>query len=52
MTLDPVAFFYEHAARHLAPGPHEDAGTASIDVFNRAYGCAIPMGEYASKTLA
>ena len=51
MSLDPVAFFFEHAARHLAPGPHEDASTASGDVFNQAYHCAIPMGEYAAKTL-
>ena len=51
MTLDPVAFFFEHAVRHLAPGPHEGAGTASGDVFNQAYPCTIPMGEYASKTL-
>ena len=52
MNFDPVRFFFEHAARHLAPGPHEDAGEAASAVFNRAYRCAVPMAEYANKTLA
>ena len=51
MTLDPVAFFFEHAARHLAPGPHHDPREAVSDVFNRGYPSAIPMPEYVSKTL-
>ncbi len=51
MILDPVAFFFAHAARHLAAGPHEDASTGAGAVFNRAYPCAMPMREYACKTL-
>ena len=51
MILDPVAFFFAHAARHLAAGPHEDAWTGAGAVFNRAYPCAMPMAEYARKTL-
>ena len=52
MNLDPVRFFFEQAARHLVPGPHEDPWTAAGAVFNRGYRCAIPMAQYASKTLA
>ena len=52
MKLDPVRYFFEHAARHLVPGPHEDPREVVGDVFNRGYHCAIPMAQYASKTLA
>ena len=51
MILDPVAFFFAHAARHLAAGPHEDAWTGAAAVFDRAYPCAMPMAEYARKTV-
>ena len=51
MIHDPVAFFCEHAARHLAAGPHEDPWTGAAAVFNQAYPCAMPMAEYAHKTL-
>ena len=52
MSADPVEFFFRHAARHLAPGPHEAPWTAAADVFNRAYPHGMPMAEYARKTLA
>ena len=52
MTWDPVEFFAAHAARHLAAAPHEDAWTAASEVFNRFYPFAMPMEEYARKTLA
>ena len=52
MNFDPVRFFFEHAARHLVPGPHQDPRQTVSDVFNRGYRCAIEMAEYASKTLA
>ena len=51
MIHDPVAFFCEHAARHLAAGPHEDSWTAASAVFDRAYPYGMPMMEYAHKTL-
>ena len=51
MSLDPVAFFFAHAARHLATGPHKDAWTGAAAVFDRAYACAMPMREYARKTI-
>ena len=51
MSCDPVAFFFAHAARHLAAGPHEDAWTGAAAVFNRACPCAMPMREYACKTI-
>ena len=51
MSCDPVAFFFAHAARHLAAGPHEDPWTGAAAVFDRAYRCAIPMPEYARKTV-
>ena len=51
MIHDPVAFFCEHAARHLAVGPHEDPWTAASAVFDRGYPYGMPMMEYARKTL-
>ena len=51
MNADPVAFFFRHAARHLAPGPHEDPSRAAAAVFNRAYPHGMPMVDYARKTL-
>ena len=51
MRVDPIAFFAEHAARHLAEGPHDDAWAASGAVFNRFYAFAMPMEEYARKVL-
>ena len=52
MTFDPVAYFFAHAARHLARGPHEDAWESSAAVFGHAYPYGMPMTEYAQKTLA
>ena len=51
MNADPVAFFFRHAARHLAPVPHEDPSRAAAAVFNRAYPHGMPMVDYARKTL-
>ena len=51
VTFDPVAFFSENAARHLAAGSHEDPWTAAGAVFNKAYPYGMPMEEYALKTL-
>ena len=51
VTFDPVAFFAENAARHLAAGSHEDPWTAAGAVFNKAYPYGMPMEEYALKTL-
>ena len=52
MTHDAVAFFAEHAARRLVHGRHADAWSAAGAVFNDAYPYAMPMDEYARKTLA
>ena len=52
MTLDVVAFFAEHAARHLVHEPHADAASAAGAVFNAAYPYGMPMDEYARRTLA
>ena len=51
VTFDPVAFFAENAARHLAAGSHEDPWTAAGAVFNKAHPYGMPMEEYALKTL-
>ena len=51
VTFDPVAFFAEHAARHLIAEPREDPRAAVGDVFNKAYPYGMPMEEYACKTL-
>ena len=51
VTFDPVAFFAEHAARHLTAEPGEDPRAAVSDVFNKAYPYGMPMEEYARKTL-
>ena len=51
LTFDPIAFFAETAAKHLAIGEHEDARTAAEAVFNKAYPYGMPMEEYALKTL-
>lgn len=51
VTFDPVAFFAAHAARHLIAEPGEDPRAAVSDVFNKAYPYAMPMEEYARKTL-
>ena len=48
---DPVAFFAEHAARRLVPDAPSEACAAAGAVFNRAYPYAMPMAEYARKTL-
>ena len=52
MTLDPVAFFEAHAARHLVGGARADPWSAAGAVFNDAYAHAMPMAEYARKSLA
>ena len=52
MRRDPVAFFAEHAGRRLAYGPHTDAWNAAGAVFNDAYPYAMPMADYARRTLA
>ena len=52
MTLDAVAFFAEHAARHLVHGARADAWSAAGAVFNDACPHAMPMDEYARKTIA
>ena len=52
VTLDAVAFFAEHAARHLVHGARADAWSAAGAVFNDAYPHAMPMDEYARKTVA
>lgn len=49
---DPVAFFAEHAGRLLAHGTYDDAWGAAGAVFNDAYPYAMPMAEYARRTLA
>ena len=51
MSVDPIAFFAAHAARHLAEGPHDDARAAAGAVFNRFYPFGMPMEEYARKAL-
>ena len=51
VTFDPVAFFAEHAARHLTAEPTEDPRAAVSAVFNKAYPYGMPMEEYARKTL-
>ena len=52
MTLDVVAFFEAHAARHLVGGARGDAWSAAGAVFNDAYPHAMPMAEYARKSVA
>ena len=52
MTLDPVAFFEAHAARHLVGGARADPWSAAGAVFNDAYAHAMPMAEYAQKSVA
>ena len=51
MTLDPVAFFEAHAARHLVGGARADPWSAAGAVFNDAYAHAMPMAEYARKSV-
>ena len=52
MTLDAVAFFEAHAARHLVHGARADAWSTAGAVFNDACPHAMPMDEYARKTIA
>lgn len=52
MTLDAVAFFAAHAARHLVGGARADAWSAARAVFNDACPHAMPMAEYARKSVA
>lgn len=52
MTHDAVAFFAAHAARHLVHGEHADPSSAAGAVFNDAYPYAMPMAEYARRSLA
>ena len=52
MTLDAVAFFAEHAARHLVHGVRADAWSTAGAVFNDASPHAMPIDEYARKTIA
>ena len=49
---NPVAFFAAHAARRLVDGRHADDWSAAGAVFNDAYPYAMPMAEYAHRTLA
>ena len=51
LSHDPVAFFAEHAGRHLAVDAPSEPWEAASAVFNRAYPYAMPMAEYARKTL-
>ena len=51
LSDDPIAFFAEHAARHLARDAPREPFAAAGAVFNRAYPYAMPMAEYARKTL-
>ena len=52
MRHDAVAFFAEHAARHLVAGrPAGDWRTAGA-VFNDAYPYGMPMAAYARRSLA
>lgn len=52
VTFDAVAFFAEHAGRHLVDGDQADAGRIAEAVFGDAYPFGMPIDEYARRSLA